>query len=209
MKIHNWEKFNERLSEETLKSAEDKAREYGDEETANKFKKHNYMTQNKENIVTLYNPIKAKKEEYVINGVDLGSSFDMWRDDKDVEDIGGSGTIISLPFFFIDINKKYLSYATEGDERIDMWISFKENGLKFYDVNFTDSEGEDAEFKFPIQDAKKVIKNFKQTIKEGIDDLSRRPTHHPLQSEDIGIFTEYLKEISSKLNYRMLPLMKM
>lgn len=202
--LKNWKKFNERLSEETLKRAEDKAREYGDEETADKFNKHNYMTQNKENIVTLYNPIKAKKEEYVINGVDLGASFDMWRDDKDVDDM-----IIYLPFFFIDINKKYLSYATEGDERIDMWISFKENGLKFYDVNFTDSEGEDVEFKFPIQDAKKAIKNFKQTIKEGIDELSRRPTHHPSQSEDIGIFIEYLKEISSKLNYRMLPLMKM
>lgn len=191
--LKNWKKFNERLSEETLKRAEDKAREYGDEETADKFKKHNYMTQNKENNITLYNPIKAKKEEYVIDGGDLGTSFDMWRDDKDVDD-----TIINLPFFFKNIN----------EERIDMWISFKENGLKFDGVNFTDEDGENINLLFPTQDAKKAIKNFRQMIKEGIDELSRRPTHHPLQSEDIGIFTEYLKEISSKLNYRMLPLLR-
>lgn len=206
--LKNWRKFNERLSEETLKSAEEKAREYGDEETADKLKKHNYFTKNRENTVNIY-PFKfqgykfQKPVKATIEGLDLNMAFDMWLDDPN--------STLNLPFHLTAFLNEMTGRDNDG-EILNMWITFNpydddddfdrhDLHYKFHSVNFTDSEGEDAEFKFPIQDAKKAIKSFKKMIDKGIHRLPNEPASNQ-------VFIESLEKISNKLNYRMLPLKK-
>lgn len=57
-----------------------------------------------------------------------------------------------------------------------------------------------------IQEAKKAMKNFKQMVKEGMEKLSK--SEYINASPVLTNFTEHIKEVSSKLNYRMLPLKK-
>jgi len=203
--IKNWKSFNEKLSDETLKSASDKARGYGDEETADKFIKHSKNNVGKYDAINLYYSDPAKnapmeRTKFTLEGSDINTTYDMWNDQPNKMNL-------AFRLNSDDDNNKIFNEPDNGGS-LDLFLNFDLEGREKFDsydfIDETDGESRD-DIKFDIVEAKKAIRNFKKILKEDID---KADSMDRIPSDEKGIFIEHLKGILGMLNYRMLPLIK-